>query len=84
MLDMGATNSGAGPGDAGAGSWASETLPMSLRKELLERELSKLGFRKATAHADASAREPTESQQQGDSGDSHPQADGDPAAKRGG
>lgn len=27
-------------------SWASETLPLSVRKELLERELSKLGYRK--------------------------------------
>jgi hypothetical protein len=29
------------------GTWTSETLPMSLRRELLERELTKLGFRKA-------------------------------------
>ena len=29
------------------GTWTSETLPMSLRRELLERELAKLGFRKA-------------------------------------
>ncbi|HYE39095.1 MAG TPA: hypothetical protein VEB23_04140 [Ramlibacter sp.] len=27
-------------------SWASETLPLSVRRELLERELSKLGYRK--------------------------------------
>jgi hypothetical protein len=28
-------------------SWASETLPMSVRRELLERELKRLGFRRA-------------------------------------
>ena len=33
--------------DEDSGSWTTETLPMSLRKELLERELKKLGFRKA-------------------------------------
>ena len=31
--------------DGDSGSWTSETLPLSVRKELLERELKKLGFR---------------------------------------
>lgn len=36
------------------GSWASESLPMSVRKELLERDLRKLGFRRAEAQPSAS------------------------------
>ena len=70
---MSATRSGSGPDGADAGSWATETLPMSVRKELLERELSKLGFRKAAAQAGASAHEGS-TPQQADAG-SHPQAD---------
>jgi hypothetical protein len=80
---MSATRSGGVPGDADAGSWATESLPMSLRKELLERELSKLGFRKAAAQGGASSHDNASSQQQGDSGSSHPQADGDPSAGHG-
>lgn len=34
-----------------ADTWASETLPMSVRRELLERELKKLGFGKNEAGA---------------------------------
>jgi hypothetical protein len=56
--------------DLEAGSWAMESLPLSVRKELLERELRKLGFRKTSAHASSS-----QQQQQPQGGGSHPQAD---------
>lgn len=73
---MSATRSGVEPDDRDTGSWASETLPLSVRKELLERELSKLGFRKAAgqgaaAHHDSGA-------QQHEAGGSHPQAESGP------
>lgn len=74
---MSAMRSGGGPDDADAGSWATESLPMSVRKELLERELSRLGFGRAAAQAGTSTREHDASQQQADSGSSHPQADGE-------
>jgi hypothetical protein len=72
------TRSG-GASDGDAGSWTSETLPLSIRKELLERELRKLGFRKAGSqpggsHDGGSAQQ----QQQPQSGSSsHPSAGGD-------
>lgn len=72
MYDMSNTASGSPPEDRERGSWASENLPVSLRRELLERELTKLGFRKAgEASANAGAG------QQHAGGSSHPQADGD-------
>jgi hypothetical protein len=66
--------SGGGPDTGDAGSWANESIPLSVRKELLERELNKLGFRKAGAHGGNTTNEASSSQQ-GDSGSSHPQAD---------
>ena len=45
---MGSTTFGAG-GKAPAASWANETLPLTLRRELLARELEKLGFARAGA-----------------------------------
>ena len=69
---MSSKRSGAGQDDQDTGSWASETLPMSVRKEMLERELKKLGFRRADSHAASSQQQ---QQPQGES--SHPQADGD-------
>ncbi len=42
-----------GPEDAGD-SWANETLPMRLRRELLDREIRKLVERKSHATADGS------------------------------
>ena len=42
---MSSTDNNGGWSDEGP-SWAAESLPMSVRKELLERELRKLGFRK--------------------------------------
>jgi hypothetical protein len=70
-----ARRSGSGPEDGQAGSWTSETLPMAVRRELLERELKKLGFRKADAGRGASASEGAAHQQQAQTG--HPQAGDD-------
>ena len=78
---MSAARSASGPEETDAGSWATETLPMSVRKELLERELSKLGLRKAAAQSDASAHEGAGAQQQGDAGSNRPHADGGPPAE---
>ena len=64
---MTGARSGKGADDRDPGSWATETLPLSVRKELLERELKKLGFRKAGQGAVAQ-------QQQQPQGDDHPQA----------
>ena len=46
---------------------------MSVRRELLERELNALGFHKAAAHASGQGGGIVQQQQQG--GASHPQAD---------
>ena len=64
--------SGSGPGAHESGSWTTETLPLSVRKEMLERELTNLGFRKKGAPA-GGAQERSAQQQ----GDGHPQADAD-------
>ncbi len=45
---MGSTTFGGG-GKAPPASWANETLPLTLRRELLARELEKLGFARAGA-----------------------------------
>ena len=78
------TRSGDRPDEIDTGSWTTETLPMSVRKELLERELRKLGFRKAGssasgAHQGGSAQQ----QQQPQGGNSHPSADSDPGSHGG-
>ena len=72
------TTAGDGPDDASR-HWTSETLPLSVRKELLERELKKLGFRKAGAHAHEG---PTahQQQQQPQGGSGRPQAGGESPA----
>lgn len=57
------------------GSWATETLPLSVRKELLERELKRLGFRRAQARRGAAAADPVSLQQEGQAS-GHPQAGG--------
>ena len=72
---MTAASSGSGATDTDTGTWATESLPMSVRKELLERELSKLGFRKAAAQAGAPLHEGAGAQQQGESASTHPRAD---------
>jgi hypothetical protein len=50
------------------GTWTSETLPMSLRRELLERELAKIGFRKAGQASNV------QQQQQPQAASGHPRA----------
>ena len=72
MYGMSGTRSGGGPDDRDMGSWANETLPMSVRKDLLERELKKLGFRKSGADGGASSHGAAQQQQQPQG---HPQAD---------
>jgi hypothetical protein len=54
---MTGSESGGGPDDQQAGTWATETLPLAVRKELLERELNRLGLRKAEASRNAHAGE---------------------------
>ena len=51
---MSSTRSGGAPDERGGapverdtGHWTTETLPLAVRKQLLERELKQLGFRKA-------------------------------------
>jgi hypothetical protein len=67
---MSANRSGDRLDDADAGSWASETLPLSTRRELLQRELKKLGLRKAPA-----GQGPSGAIQQQQAQPDHPQAD---------
>jgi hypothetical protein len=76
MYIMSGTRSGGGPDEGDAGSWANETLPMSVRKDLLERELKKLGFRKGGTDSASSSKGVTQQQQQplGE----HPKADDSP------
>lgn len=70
---MSTTRSDPGAGDVATGSWASESLPLSVRKELLERELRTLGIRKAQAQRGAAAEAASSAQQQGQSSQ-HPHA----------
>lgn len=71
---MSSTQGGSGPFDEGP-SWAAESLPMSVRKELLERELRKLGFRKLEAPGGSVQQQQQQPQRHESS--SHPQADAD-------
>jgi hypothetical protein len=66
---MSSTNGSSGRNDDGP-SWAAESLPMSVRKELLERELRKLGFRKQESHGTAQQQQ----QPQREESASHPNA----------
>jgi hypothetical protein len=52
------------------GSWACEALPLSVRKELLERELRKLGYPKGgdRRNADAAAQQPPRDVESSDPG----------------
>lgn len=69
-------NSANGPGRDDDASWATETLPLAVRRELLERELAKLGFRRKQAHGASAAHEASAgSQHQQHPPSSHPQAD---------
>lgn len=74
MYIMSSNRSGGVPDDRDTGSWATESLPLSVRKEMLERELRKLGFRKADGGAAAHG---SVQQQQQPQGGGHPQAEGD-------
>ena len=67
---MSSTRGGGEPDDND--SWAAESLPMSVRKELLERELHKMGFRKPHAQGGT-----VQQQQQQEQSASHPSADAD-------
>jgi hypothetical protein len=66
-----------------AGTWATESLPMTVRKELLERELSKLGFRKAAAQAGSPSHDGAGGQQQGEAASTHPRADDSGSSQHG-
>ena len=68
--------SGARPVDSDD-TWTSETLPMSVRRELLERELSNLGFRKSEAGSARAGGSVQQQQQPQGSTSGHPQADAD-------
>lgn len=74
---MSGTRKRSGPDDRDGGSWANETLPLSVRKELLERDLKKLGLRKR-ASDDAAQHGIAQQQQQPQN--EHPQADGESGA----
>jgi hypothetical protein len=76
MSTMSSSSFRGGPGDLEA-SWANETLPLSVRKELLERELKKLGFRRSDGARGAGS---VQQQQQQPQPADHPQADGAAAA----
>ena len=47
---MNADSSSSGSDDRDAASWAEETLPLAVRRQLLERQLQELGFAKAVGH----------------------------------
>jgi hypothetical protein len=64
------SGSGSGP-EAGDSSWTDETLPMGIRKELLDRELQQYIDRKRNAQSASSVVSSTDKSR----GSSHPQAD---------
>ena len=70
---MNETRLGSARDEGEPGSWTSETLPLHVRRQLLERELKKMGLRKA---AQASHDGPVAQQQQQPQGglSSHPTA----------
>ena len=52
---MSSTRSEDGPDSRESGTWATETLPLAVRRELLERELKKLGFREPATQGQGGA-----------------------------
>lgn len=56
---------------------------MSIRRELLERELKKLGFRKAGSQGAGAPDKAVSQQQQQPQGSTHPKADGEDAGRHG-
>jgi hypothetical protein len=63
------------PDDEGP-TWAAESLPMSVRKELLERELKRMGFRKMESRGGSMQQQQQQQQPQHNPTSSHPGADG--------
>ncbi|MDB5900351.1 MAG: hypothetical protein JWP22_1902 [Ramlibacter sp.] len=72
----GSSRHGNDPDQGPTGSWAAESLPMAVRKELLERELRKMGYRGSEGRS-------SQQQQQPQGGNSHPQADSDTHGEHG-
>ena len=70
---MNETRAGSGPDDGESGSWTSESLPLHVRRQLLERELKKLGFRKGGQQSPEGPVAQQQQQPQGGSS-SHPMA----------
>lgn len=70
---MNADSSSSGSDDRDAASWAEETLPLAVRRQLLERQLQELGFRKAGGHGTARHDGAAAQRPPG----THPQADSD-------
>ncbi|HZN47120.1 MAG TPA: hypothetical protein VFB71_05825 [Ramlibacter sp.] len=68
---MSSTRSDDGPDARESGTWTTETLPLAVRRELLERELKRLGFRKADGQGQGRASQGGPPQQR------RPQADPD-------
>ena len=68
---MNADSSSSGSDDRDGASWAEETLPLAVRRQLLERQLQELGFAKAGSHGAARHDGDAAQRPQGD----HPQAD---------
>lgn len=68
---MNADSSSSGSDDRDAASWAEETLPLAVRRQLLERQLQELGFGKTAGHGTARHDGEAAQRPQGD----HPQAD---------
>lgn len=54
-------------------SWATESLPMAVRKELLQRELDRMGLRKSRAQQGASSHDAATGPQHASG--THPQAE---------
>jgi len=79
MKDMSSKRSGSAPDERDKGYWTTETLPLSVRKQLLERELKQLGFRKAGQGGRASegGTDSNSPQQSEGAGEPHPKAPGD-------
>jgi hypothetical protein len=83
MSPMSSTRFGGAPDSRQIGSWASEIVPLSVRREMLERELNELGFRRKATHVGAAGREgATAQQQQQAQGDPGPNARADRGPRR--
>lgn len=70
MGSMSSSSFRGGPGEHEP-SWANETLPLSVRKEMLERDLKKLGLRNQEGSRVGASMQQQQQPQPGE----HPQAD---------